>query len=132
MRPQKFLLTFAMLMVLLIPTNGNVFAGEIEPYGAGWQLVNYQEKYMNGGVTYRSVASKATDGGNFKIEIYGGNSGAFTASMYVNGVYRLQTSTTSLSNGRGTIQFSGLKAGDTVYFDIYSYYGDNYRLYYYD
>ena len=83
-------------------------------------------------VNYHTRGYFASDGGNFKIEIYTNRStNGFSASMFVNGYFRA-SSGTGITNGRGHIDFSGLKAGDIVSFEVQPGYSDTVELKFYD
>lgn len=130
MRVKKILVVLTMLMISLIPLN--VSASEITPQGAGWQHVGSEGYYYIANKNHRTGSYYAFDGNNFKIEVYAGTpSGSFNASMFVNGIYRSSTGTV-FSNGRATLQFSGLNPGDIVYFDVLSGYTDDIDLDFYD
>ena len=118
----KKMFIFVLLLALIAPSS--VFANEsrdVEIYGPGeWDLKG--QKNVNFAFIKRTVSDSfiATDGGNFKIDLtsslYSSNN-YVQATIYINGNEGV-TKGTPVSNYKGTIEFSGIPKGASVFFYI--------------
>ena len=117
----KKMFIFVLLLALIAPSS--VFANEsrdVEIYGPGEWDFKGQEN-VNFAIIKETVSDSfiATDGGNFKIDLTSSfdSSNYVQATIYINGNQGV-TKGTQVSNYKGTIEFSGIPTGASVFFYI--------------